>query len=150
MKNNLQCSLFSAKLDRGTRGCSCNPLKRACVSAACAADCLCALSEISFKIPRKICNMIELNAPISTRNASMMACSRSISPSGVVGLAVAGGGAVMTRSVAILDNTINDSRRDVRRAVSLSLAAVGGCKGKSVVCVKVVGYGKYQVSTVYE
>jgi hypothetical protein len=70
-----------------------------------------------------------------------MACSRSISPSGVLDLTAVGGEVVMARSVAIRDNTVNDSRREVRRAVSLSLAAVGGCNGKSVVCVKEVGYG---------
>jgi hypothetical protein len=77
--------------------------------------------------------------PISTRRVSMIACSRSISPSGVLGLEAAGGEVVAGRSVAIRDNTVNDSRRDVKRAVSLSLEAVGGCKGNSVVCVNAVG-----------
>lgn len=89
---------------------------------------------------------VGINLPISKRKVLIMACSRSISPSADLVLAPAGGEIIAGRSVASRDNAVKDSRRDVKRIASLSLAAVGGCNGNSVVCVKAVGYSNFTLA----
>ena len=81
----------------------------------------------------------------------MIACSFSISPSGVLGFAPATVGCVVFvvfvgRSVARRERTVSDSRREDKRVVNLSLAAVGGWRGNRVVCVS--GVSCYTVGTV--
>lgn len=81
--------------------------------------------------------------PISTRNASIIPCSLSISPSGVFVLDC--GRAFIAAAVVVetlRESAVSDSRSDARRAVNFSLAAAGegpGCIGNKVVCVNGVG-----------
>ena len=68
-----------------------------------------------------------LNSPILTRSVSVIACSVYISPSKVFDFTPATVGTVMMvgHSVARRKSAVTDSRREGRRVVNLSLAAVG-------------------------